>query len=137
MDERKTRKVAGVDLSANRFAFIGDENDSSSWRFCIHVPGDALKTRNLISVALSNLEKTPAHVLTQSQRDALRLMLTGAAMSHGIEVERPPLLLKIEAPTQAAQLTPARLEIKDSNIEAAIALADRHADELLRSLGWE
>jgi hypothetical protein len=126
----KTKKIGGTDLNAKCFLIVGDENDTSTWRFPVFDPTSAPKTRNLIASALYRADR-----LAPIQR----AMLIGAAIGNGITVDPRILAQNVEIETQAAE--PARPVIEeeetDPEIQEAIALADKRADEILRSLGLE
>jgi len=138
--QRKTKKVANVDLNSKCFAYVGDEQDTSTWHCCVHVLGDSAKTINAIKTSLGQFSETkgiPVH-----ERELVWHTLRGAALALGIRVEERA---KSEAPAKAAEPPPPpaakvveqnQVE-KDPIVEAAIADADRRATALLRSLGYE
>ena len=99
MDDRKTKRVSGVDLSARCFVYVGDESDTSTWFVPLFVPGDAAKTRNLIGNALHRWSQTkgipPAH------RRSVVLQIIGAAKSHGLPVNKD---VKVEVSDEEAAL---------------------------------
>jgi hypothetical protein len=82
----KTRKVDGVQLWPSSFAYVGDESDTSTWKLPIHFPGDEAKTRNHIKSGLHRFDEMTG--IPDTERASLRLILFGAARSHGIPVER-------------------------------------------------
>jgi hypothetical protein len=98
-NQRKTKKVSGVDLSSMSFAFVGDEQDTSTWHCPLFVPGDAAKTRNLIGNALHRWSQTkgipPAH------RRSVVLQIIGAAKAHGLPVNKD---VKVEVSDEEAAL---------------------------------
>lgn len=140
MDKRK--KVAGVELLSSSFAYVGDKNDPSTWHLPVFVPHDAKKTSNLIASALHRVDVIKG--IPNDQRAEVRLLLHGAALAHGLEVDRPQLAAKSNASTPAAEPTPPvplvmneQIEEIDPAVSEAIARADHLADRLLRSLGLE
>ena len=83
----KTKKVGGVcgvNLPSSSFAYVGDESDTSTWKFPIHFPGDEPATRNHIKNALARFSETGA--IPECERASVFLILCGAARSHGITV---------------------------------------------------
>jgi len=139
MKEGKTKKVAHVDLNSRCFAYVGDEQDTSTWHCCVHVLGDSAKTINAIKNSLGRFSETksiPVH-----ERELVWHTLRGAALALGIRVEERA---KSEAPAKAAEPPPVPVRVKQQTVEvtdpdvlAAIARADYRATEILRSLGLE
>src|SRR5437879_11360755 len=91
----KTKKIAGVDLSARCFAYMGDESDTSSWVLPLFVQGDPLKTRNLIASALHRVDGVKG--IPDRHRTTVRLLLIGAALANGVDVDRSQFAPKNEA----------------------------------------
>src|SRR6267143_2036267 len=131
--QRKTKKVANVDLNSKCFAYVGDEQDTSTWHCCVHVLGDSAKTINAIKTSLGQFSETkgiPVH-----ERELVWHTLRGAALALGIRVEERA---KSEAPAKAAEPPKPTLPVKaqtaevtDPVIAEATALADFRATELL------
>lgn len=48
LKERRKRAVAGIELAAENFAYVGDRNDPRTWSLPILVPGNAEETRKAI-----------------------------------------------------------------------------------------
>lgn len=80
----KTKKVAGVDLSAASFAYVGDPEDTSTWKLPIHFPGDEEKTINHIKNALARFPDTKG--IPQTDKSMVWHKIVGAAKAHGIKV---------------------------------------------------
>jgi HK97 family phage prohead protease len=80
----KTKKVAGVDLPASSFAYVGDESDTSTWKLPIHFPGDDTKTVNHIKDAIGRFPQTKG--IPNSEKSAVWHKIVGAAKAHGIKV---------------------------------------------------
>jgi len=113
----KTKKTAAVDLSAKCFLLVPDENEPSTWRLPVHVPGDLPKTINLVKNALARFHEMK--VLPVGQRSALWNRLIGAATVLGIPVAKDPVVAVTEQ-------------------EIDMILAERQASELVGklSLDW-
>jgi hypothetical protein len=79
----KTKKVSGIDLGPSCFAFVGNLEDTNSWKLPIYVPGNPDLTRNLISSALERFMQVK---LPEAERLGLFLVLAGAAKAHGIKL---------------------------------------------------
>jgi len=113
----KTKKVDGCHLNASSFAFVGDENDTSTWKFALRVPGDEKKTINQLR---GNLARWPqiAPSIPESQRPTVALVLLGACKSHftvdpSVEFE---LLLPVE--------TEEELKTQEAEEKVSAAVAD-------------
>jgi hypothetical protein len=78
----KTKKLRGVDLSANCFCYVGHPERPATWLLPINGFSQEF-TRQLIQRSLDNWEVIADHIpVTQLQR--VRWQLEGAAQSHGI-----------------------------------------------------
>lgn len=96
---RKTKKVAGIELPASSFAYVGDEKDTSTWKLPIHFPGDAAKTVNHIKNALARFPDTKG--IPASDSSAVWHKIVGAAKAHGIKVnEKKSLDVVVEVRTE-------------------------------------
>jgi len=82
----KTKSTAGVDLKPSSFAYVGDVNDTKTWKLALHVPGDARKTVNLIKNALVRFDECKE--IPDSEKHSVWLKIAGAAQAHGIKVEQ-------------------------------------------------
>jgi len=125
----KTKKVAGVDLSASSFAFVGDENDTSTWKLPIHFPGDIGKTRNHIKNALERFATTK---IPDEQRADVWRTIAGAAKAHGIRVGPQPEPVVKNAETTS----PAATGEMEVDLKAARAVGELAAERLLEKMGY-
>jgi HK97 family phage prohead protease len=82
--DKKTKKVAGVDLTSDCFAFVGDANDTSTWKLPIKFPGDEEKTKSHIRNALSRFGQTKG--IPADQKDKVWKKIVAAAKKHDIKV---------------------------------------------------
>lgn len=136
MNNPKTKRVDGVDLPASAFAYTGDTQNTSTWKLPICFRGDEKKTRNHVKDALYRFDQVKG--IPDNERETVFNILRGAAMCIGLRVEPRKLTAKSEPPAaEPPPVTVPAKKPKDPEIEAAIVLADRKADELLRALGWE
>jgi hypothetical protein len=85
-ENQKTRRVAGVDLSASHFAFVGDVEDPATWKIALHFPGDHLKTVNAVKSALFRFDSSQG--IPVGQRRAVWNRIVGAAIALGIKSQR-------------------------------------------------
>jgi hypothetical protein len=126
----KTKKVAGVDLSASSFAFVGDLEKTETWALPIHVPGDRQKTVNLIKSAAFRV--ATAKIVPESQRQAVWLRIAGAAQAYGITVQQPA---PVSAPPGGAHPeTATTLDADEVGLREARALGSLYADRLLEKI---
>jgi hypothetical protein len=132
MKQSKTKKVDGLDLAPSSFAYVGDLEDTNSWKVCVHVPGDAAKTKNHIKNGLQRFDEMKS--IPQDERMKVWWMLAGAAKAHGLRVEQPK---RVEAEIKAVEFNEVDAVLTDEELAAVIADADRKADEMLRVLGLE
>jgi len=133
MSKTKTKRVGGQDLPASSFAYIGDEQDTNTWKCVLYFPGDEAKTRNHIANGLRRFDEMNG--IPQNERMTVRLILLGAAKAHGLHVEHRPK--RIEAEVKAAELSNADAVLTDAEFAEVLADADRRSDAMLRSLGLE
>ena len=135
----KTKRVDGIDLSPSCFAYVGSLEDPSTWKFCVHIPGDNEKTINQIKNGLSRFDVTKG--LPDSERAVTWYTLFGAARSHGVQVERREFARpNVEVPVaeiKAQELNEADAVLSDNEVAVLIAEADRRSDAVLRMLGLE
>jgi len=124
----KTKRVAGVDLSPRCFAYVGDPDDTSTWKLPLHVLGDATKTVNAIKDSLGRFQQTQG--IPEHLRESVRLLCIGAAIAHHVPVDRSVLTKTVVTPAQGAELTTQQLKELE-------AIADARADELLAALGLD
>lgn len=131
IETRKTKKVAGVDLSASSFAYVGNLNDTSTWAIALYFPGDPAKTRNLIASALHRFSETKG--IPESEWQATWLILVGAAKAHGIPAQhQAPAMAKSKLEKPA----PFVVDAEGVDLKAAIAVADLAASRFLHTLGY-
>jgi len=141
----KTKKVAGVDLSENCFAYVGDESDTSTWKLPIHFPGDQTKTVNFIKDALGrfhSMERIPAENI-----ENVRFTIVGAAKACGVKVDetfirragKTPLTncqpqSKVQ-PTEAELAMHRELKELEAELASGEAMDDYKAQAILKALG--
>lgn len=75
--EKKTKKVGGKDLPASAFAYVGDPDDTSTWKLPIH---DAAHCRN----ALARFNQTQG--IPAGEKAKVKAKIVAAAKKFGIEV---------------------------------------------------
>ena len=84
LKEKKTKEVDGVELSASCFAYVGDAEDTSTWKLPIKFPGDEEKTKSHIRNALARFEQTEG--MSADEKAKAKKKIVAAAKEHGIEV---------------------------------------------------
>lgn len=75
--KRKTKTVSGKKLTSDKFAYVGDENDTSTWKLPIH---DANHVRN----ALARFNQTKG--IPEGEKDKVWRKILAAAKKFGIKV---------------------------------------------------
>jgi hypothetical protein len=75
--DKKTKRVAGKDLPSSKFAYVGDVNDTSTWKLPIH---DAAHVRN----ALARFDQTEG--IPQDEKDKVWNKIVAAAKKFGVKV---------------------------------------------------
>ena len=128
----KTKKVAGVDLPLSSFAFVGDENEPSTWKLPIYVPGNVSLSRNLLKSALFRFADTKD--IPASERQTVALTLNGAAKAMGIRVVQQPASA---LPGSAHPETLKPVDALDVELKEARALGALHAERLLEKIEME
>ena len=83
--DKKTKRVAGVDLPSHCFAYVGDEDKTETWKLPIEFPGDDEKTKRHIRNALARFEQTQG--IPDGEKAKVNAKIEAAARSHGIEVD--------------------------------------------------
>lgn len=140
----KTRKIDGTDLSANHFAFVGDPDDTSTWKLPIHFPGDQRKTVNHIKNALHRFDEVKS--IPQSARRDVWHVIRGAALNLGIRVPYKEFQPETEVAVPAKPPVPAEPPVSVAKEQGEsprrasgelAALSDLRAEEFLKSLGLE
>jgi hypothetical protein len=116
-ETRKTKRVAGIDLSAKCFLVAPDPEDTRTWRLPIFVPGDAKRTANFVKNACARFHQTQR--IPAGQRSALWNRLIGCCLVLGLPVQKNPVVTA----------TPEEIDM---------ILAERQASELVGklSLDW-
>ncbi len=112
----KTKKIAGVDCGPQCFAYVGDVEDTSTWKLCLRIPGDAQKTINQVKNSLARFHE--AQGLPTGQRSALFNRLVGAAIVLGIPVQKDPVVIV-------------------TDVELEMILAERQANDLVSKISFE
>lgn len=81
--EAKTKRVAGEDLGSDCFAYVGDKDDTSTWKLPIKFSTDA-KTKSHVRNALARFEQTKG--IPEGEKAKVKSKIEAAAKKHGIEV---------------------------------------------------
>jgi hypothetical protein len=124
----KTKKIGGVDCAERCFAWVGDENDTSTWKLPIHIPGNAAQTVNMVKDALGRFAQTQG--IPDDEKSAVWHTIRGAGLALGLKV--PDHAKKPKAPPMRP------VEVKrDADTERLLAMADAKATAFLKSLGLE
>jgi hypothetical protein len=76
--DAKTKRVGGEDLGASDFAYVGDPDDTSTWKLPVH---DAAHAKDALS-RFSQTEGIPA-----ADKSKVARRLVSAAKKHGIDAE--------------------------------------------------
>lgn len=80
--DSKTKRVAGEDLSASAFAYVGDPDKTETWKLPIKFSTDE-KTKRHILNALARFGQTQG--IPESERAAVLARIRRAAQEHGID----------------------------------------------------
>lgn len=81
-DDKPTKRIDGMDLTADCFAYVGDPDKTETWHLPIKFPGDDEKTKSHIRNALARFEQTD---IPESDRAAVLAKIHAAAKKHGID----------------------------------------------------
>jgi len=81
--EKKTKRVAGEDLTASAFAYVGDPSDTSTWKLPISFSSEE-KTKRHIRSALARFNQTKG--IPESEKPKVHARIVAAAKKHGIDV---------------------------------------------------
>jgi hypothetical protein len=127
----KSKKVAGVDLGSDCFAFVGNVEDPKTWKLPIYVPGNVPLSRNLLKSALYRFADTKD--IPASERRTVALTLNGAAKAMGIRVQQPPSTLPVNVHPETAQA----VDALDAETKATRAMGSLYADRLLEKIEME
>ena len=79
----QTKRVAGENLSASAFAYVGDARDPRTWKLPIQFSTEE-KTKAHIRSALARLRQTN---LPESEKPAVRARIEAAAKAHGVAIK--------------------------------------------------
>jgi len=142
----KTKKVNGVDCSRHCFSYAPDD-DTAHWILPVWIPGDTQKSVNAVKSSFGRFDSAK---IPDGEREHVWFTLYGALLAHGIKADRrtfaqspAPKAVASAAPAEPKPAVPtpaAPVEVKakkDPIVEEAIALGDRRATAILRSLGLE
>ncbi len=80
--EKRTKKVDGVDLTADCFAYVGDPDKTETWALPIKFPRDEEKTKSHIRNALARFNQTD---IPESERAKVLAKIKAAAKKYGID----------------------------------------------------
>lgn len=80
--EAKTKRVAGEDLPASAFAFVGDKEDTSTWKLPIKFSTEE-KTKSHIRNALARFNQTQG--IPEGEKSKVLARIKRAAREHGID----------------------------------------------------
>jgi HK97 family phage prohead protease len=83
-DDAKTKKVDGVDLTSECFAYVGDPEKTSTWKLPIKFPDDEEKTKSHIDDALARFDQTKG--IPADEKPKVLAKIKAAAKAHGIKV---------------------------------------------------
>lgn len=142
----KTRKVRGVDLNSACFAHVPDIEDSATWRVALYFPGRPELARASILDALGRFEQMRSTWIPSESVQRIYDTLRGAAIAHGIHVERLTFeqqpATPAPAPVLATNPDEDELSVKElrrhrRNVREYEAMADKAAEEVLAALGLE
>jgi len=81
----KTKKIAGTDLNASSFAYVGDLEDPATWKLPLFIPGNAGLTRNMIKNAVERFATTK---IPDERRAEVWRVIVGACRAHASRLER-------------------------------------------------
>jgi hypothetical protein len=82
--EKKTKRVAGEDLTADCFAYVGDPEKTETWKLPIKFSTDA-KTKRHIRNALARIGQTKG--IPADEKEKVKAKIVAAAKDHGIDVD--------------------------------------------------
>ena len=85
----KTKRVAGDDLPASSFAYVGDADKTGTWKLPIEFPGDDEKTKTHIRNALARFNQTKG--IPADKKDEVKAKIVAAAKKHGIDTSSKAL----------------------------------------------
>jgi hypothetical protein len=128
----KTKRVAGVhDLPASAFALVLDENDSSTWKLPLYIPGNVGLTVNHIKTALFRFASMKD--IPDTERASVWTTICGAARAHGLKAGPQPASGTGPVPHPE---TGQQLDDDNNELKEAIAVGALHAERFLKSIGY-
>jgi len=130
-NDLKTKKVAGIDLLPEAFAFCGDVEDPSTWKLPLYFRGNESLTRNHIKNALFRFTETKE--IPDAERADVWRMIVGAAKSHGIAAGTQPAPA---CPGPARPNTAKPLDDLDAELKEARAVGELAAERFLKQIGY-
>jgi hypothetical protein len=117
-DEKKTKRVAGEDLTAEHFAYVGDPEKAETWKFPISGFSSEEKTKRHIRNALARFDQ--AKGIPADEKPKVKAKIVAAAKKYGIEVSEEEE--KGDKPGLARSFVKAEVQhIKESFAEKATA----------------
>ena len=84
MKQSKTKRVAGEDLGAECFAYVGDKDDTSTWKLPYKGFSTEEKNKSHVRNALARFSQTQG--IPAEAKSKVKAKLVAAAKKHGIEV---------------------------------------------------
>jgi hypothetical protein len=82
--DAQTKRVAGEDLTSDCFAYVGDKEDTSTWKLPIKFSTDE-KTKRHIRNALARFDQTKG--IPEAEKESVKAKILAAAKKHGIDAE--------------------------------------------------
>lgn len=126
----KTKRVSGVDLGPDCFAFVVDAEDPATWKLPVYFRGNESLTRQHILNALYRFAGTN---IPDAHRSDVWRVIAGAAKAHGIKAgPQPTPALTGKARTETAE----PLEVLDAESKEARAVGLLAAERLLKRMGY-
>jgi hypothetical protein len=84
LKEAKTKRVAGEDLPASCFAYVGDKDDPATWKLPYKGFSTEAKNKSHVRNALARFNQTQG--IPAGEKAKVKAKLVAAAKKHGIEV---------------------------------------------------
>jgi len=103
---KKSKRVAGEDLPASAFAYVGDPDKTETWKLPIKFSDDA-KTKRHVRNALARFGQTKG--IPAYEKDKVHARILAAAKEHGIDTEGEDKSKKALAASALEKLTAAGL----------------------------
>jgi len=121
---KKTKRVDGVDLTADCFAYVGDPEKTDTWKLPIKFPGDDEKTKSHIRNALVRFDQTQG--IPDGERAKVLAKIHAAAKKHGIDVGKSAIaayVLEEKAGRKISAATRAKVQEAQGHMDKA---SDHH-----------